>query len=252
MPELDLYHWLLIGEFAAAVATLISTLLVTAPYGRHRRSGFGPTVPARLGWLVMESPPVFFFAWVYLQGAHRAEAAPLALLALWQTHYVYRDLIFPWLAPKVGQRMPALVVALAVLFNLLNGYLNARWISELGSYGPDYLLGPKFLVGTVCFAFGFIVNLVSDRILLRLRAAGRGAYGVPRGGLFRWISCPNYLGEMIEWFGFALAAWSPAGLAFALYTFANLAPRALSHHAWYRERFPDYPPERRAFIPFVL
>ena len=37
-----------------------------------------------------------------------------------------------------------------------------------------------------------------------------------------------------------------------LYTAANLAPRALAHHAWYRERFPGYPPRRRALIPFVL
>ena len=42
------------------------------------------------------------------------------------------------------------------------------------------------------------------------------------------------------------------GLAFALYTFANLAPRALSHHRWYRERFPEYPADRKAILPFLL
>ena len=42
-----------------------------------------------------------------------------------------------------------------------------------------------------------------------------------------------------------------AGLAFAVYTFANLAPRAIDHHTWYRQRFSDYPPERRALIPYL-
>ena len=40
-----------------------------------------------------------------------------------------------------------------------------------------------------------------------------------------------------------------AGWAFAVFTIANLAPRALTHHKWYRAQFPDYPPERRALIP---
>ena len=66
------------------------------------------------------------------------------------------------------------------------------------------------------------------------------------------MSCPNYLGEIVEWCGWALATWSPAGLAFAVYTAANLAPRAVSNHHWYLSHFPDYPRERRALIPFVV
>jgi protein-S-isoprenylcysteine O-methyltransferase Ste14 len=65
------------------------------------------------------------------------------------------------------------------------------------------------------------------------------------------VSCPNYLGEIVEWFGWALATWSFGGLAFALYTTANLAPRALDHHAWYRRQFPDYPADRRALLPHL-
>jgi 3-oxo-5-alpha-steroid 4-dehydrogenase 1 len=57
---------------------------------------------------------------------------------------------------------------------------------------------------------------------------------------------------MIEWTGWAIATWSTAGLAFAVYTAANLGPRALRHHAWYRERFADDPRERKALIPYLL
>ena len=53
-------------------------------------------------------------------------------------------------------------------------------------------------------------------------------------------------------FGFALAAWTFPGLVFAFFTFANLFPRALDHHKWYRGKFDDYPKSRRAIVPFVL
>ena len=65
-------------------------------------------------------------------------------------------------------------------------------------------------------------------------------------------NCPNYLGEMMEWIGWALVAWSMAGFVFVVWTAANLVPRAYAHHQWYRRTFPDYPPERKAFIPFLF
>ena len=51
--------------------------------------------------------------------------------------------------------------------------------------------------------------------------------------------------------GLAVAVAGSAGLSFAVYTAANLVPRALAHHRWYRATFPDYPPARRA-LPLGL
>jgi len=92
----------------------------------------------------------------------------------------------------------------------------------------------------------------ADAILVRLREPGGSRYRVPEGGLYRWVSCPNYLGEIVEWLGWAVATWSLPGLAFAVFTMANLVPRAMANHRWYRQEFPDYPETRRALIPGVL
>jgi 3-oxo-5-alpha-steroid 4-dehydrogenase 1 len=239
-------------EFALAVVTFVSLLFLRAPYGRYARRGWGLTLSARSGWVLMESPAVLFFIAVYATGRHRAEAAPLVLLGLWQLHYLHRAFVFPFRLGASSKRMPLVVALLGMSFNLLNGYVNARWISELGHYPTAWLVEPRFLVGAAVFLTGFFVNVSADRTLLNLRTAGDGGYHIPQGRLFAWVSCPNYLGEMVEWFGWALATWSWAGLAFALYTVANLAPRALAHHAWYREHFRDYPARRRALLPFVL
>lgn len=250
-PRVTADRALALLELALAVPTFAALAFVTAPYGRHARAGWGPSVPARAGWIAMESPASLLFAAVYAAGAHRAGAAPLVLLALWQAHYLNRAFLYP-LRLRPGARMPVTVALLAVAFNVLNGWINARWISGAGRYPAGWLADPRFLAGAALFLGGLALNVWSDRALRRLRAPGETGYRVPRGGAFELVSCPNYLGEILEWTGWAIATWSLPGLAFAVYTFANLAPRALAHHRWYRERFPEYPPARRALVPFVL
>ena len=101
------------------------------------------------------------------------------------------------------------------------------------------------------FFGGMALNKASDRQLAHLRVQGKG-YQIPFGLGYRWVSCPNYLGEIIQWTGWAVATWSLAGWIFAIWTMANLVPRAIAHHRWYRETFADYPPTRRALIPYLL
>jgi protein-S-isoprenylcysteine O-methyltransferase Ste14 len=252
MTELQVHGGLVAAMFVLAALSFVSLLFVTAPYGRHVRSGWGPTLPARAGWVVMESPAVLLFAAIYLLGDHATGLVPLFLLALWQLHYINRTFVYPFRIRAAGKRMPVLIAAMAFAFNCLNAYINARWISHFGAY-PDAWTGqPLFLAGTVLFLVGWTINRQSDAILLRLRRPGDSGYRIPEGGLFRWVSCPNYLGEIIAWLGWALASWSLAGLAFAVFTIANLAPRAVANHRWYRERFSDYPAGRRALVPFLV
>ena len=251
MSEAEIHAWAIGLEILLAGVTCLALLFITAPYGRHQRSGWGPTVPNRVGWILMEMPAVVLFIWIFTQGEHHTEAAPLAFLGLWQLHYIHRVFIFPFRLRTEGKRMALLIMGFAIVFNTLNAYVNARWISHFGAYGNSWLLDPRFIAGVLVFMLGFGINLKADQILLNLRKPGETGYKVPRGWLYEYVTCPNYLGEIIEWLGFALATWSLAGFAFALYTAANLGPRALANHRWYRERFPDYPKRRKALIPFL-
>lgn len=248
----DLHRALIYAELGLALVTVIGLLFVVAPYGRHERAGWGPTVPARLGWIVMESPPVLVFAALYALGPHRAEPGALALLGLWMLHYVHRAYVYPFRMRASKRRMPLLVPALAIVFNVLNASVNAPQLSTYGRYGASWLADPRFVVGAALFVLGFVINVRADAVLFRLRKPGEGGYSIPTGALHERVASPNYFGELLEWTGWAVATWSLAGLAFAAYTAANLVPRAVAHLRWYRATFPDYPRERRAIVPFVL
>ncbi len=252
MTELQIHKAVVLTLFASAVLTFLVLLRITAPYGRHLRPGWGPTLPARAGWIIMESPSVLLFAAIFLAGNRAQETVPLLLFALWQVHYLNRTFIFPLRLRETGKRMPAVIVAMAIVFNALNSYVNARWISNFGDYPIGWLRSGSFLTGVLCFVIGWSINQHADTALLRLRRPGESGYRIPRGGLYRWVSCPNYLGEILEWIGWAIATWSLAGLAFAVFTIANLLPRALANHRWYRQQFADYPASRRALVPLLL
>jgi len=253
MEEALVYDVAIIVWLAAGALTFLSLFFISAPYGRHARVGWGPTLPPRPAWVLMEIASPALFALFFLTSARIGAPAALAFFIIWQLHYLQRTFVYPALMRPNATRMPVSIVVFGILFNTGNAYFNGRWVFHLSpAYGAAWLADPRFIAGAAVFAVGFFINLQSDAILRGLRSPGETGYRTPRGGLYRWVSSPNYLGEMMEWAGWALATWSLAGLAFFLWTVAHLFPRAVANHRWYRESFEDYPPDRRAVIPYVF
>jgi 3-oxo-5-alpha-steroid 4-dehydrogenase 1 len=252
MNETDWYALLLKMWFGLSGVVFLLLLFITAPYGRHARKGWGPSLPSSVGWVLMEAPAAFLFASFFLLAGKPLDAATWIFFSLWELHYIHRAFIYPFLRGGKPRPMPVLIVSFGFFFNLVNVYLNGRYLTAFSPGYPNrWMMDPRFVLGLLMFLVGFVINRHSDAVLARLRAHGVGGYQVPAGGFYRFVSSPNYLGEMFEWFGFAIATWSAAGLAFAVWTAANLIPRAISHHRWYRRSFPEYPAERKAIIPFL-
>ena len=235
-----------------AGVTAVALLKIAAPYGRHARGGWGPSIAAPVAWIVMEAPSPILMTAFFVAGRTPGPATAI-FLALWLGHYVYRAFVFPFLGSGRKAEMPLSVVAFGVLFNLVNGTLNGAWLFV---FGPErtaaWLRDPRFLAGLALFLTGFATHLRADAALRALRSSGHSGYAIPRGGLFEAVSCPNYLGEIVEWTGYAVLTWSISALSFAVWTAANLVPRALAHHRWYRARFEDYPRVRKAVVPGLL
>jgi 3-oxo-5-alpha-steroid 4-dehydrogenase 1 len=252
MNERAIYDGLLASAFGLTLVTALYLCFFAAPYGRHTRAGYGPTLDNTLSWVLMEAPAALLPLVLVAMGG-RYDLMTLVFVVIWEAHYLQRAFVYPWLIRGRGTRVPLLVPVSGALFNVLNGYLGFRFLTVLAPrYPPAWLWDPRFVLGVLLFALGYLINRRADRALRALRAPGETGYKIPQGGLYRLISCPNYFGELVEWCGWAVLTWSLPGLFFALFTAANLIPRALSHHRDYRRRFHDYPQERRAVIPYVL
>lgn len=246
------YTILLVAIFAAAGVTFCALMFVRAPYGRYARKGWGPEVHARTAWIIMEMPAVLVILIFYISGPNKT--APLTLfILLWQTHYVYRTFVYPLLMRGAKKGFPVVLILMAMVFNSANGYVNGYHLFYSNRiYTVSWLLDPRFIAGVLLFLCGLYIHIRCDHILMTLRKPHETGYKIPHGNMYRYISAPNYFGEIVQWSGWAIATWSLAGLSFAVFTAANLIPRALSHHAWYRKTFDEYPDQRRAVIPFIL
>ncbi|KAK8864507.1 hypothetical protein IAR55_001757 [Kwoniella newhampshirensis] len=280
----------------------LTLYVVDAPFGRFSRLTSKWNLPGNAAWAGMELvAPVTLIA--TLCSASRPPLSPPArvLAGLYLTHYLHRAVVSPLLLSPKRSPLHVTIPLAAAVFNLINAYLLAI---GLAFYAPTRLSW-RFWLGVTGWAAGFVGNVYHDEILNDLRRPkGKrlvladlpedddpkaGRYKIPRGGLFRYVSFPNYLCEWLEWTSFALAAspyplipvpslealhlkpglaktassiiagvWWPSALLappwmFVLAEITSMLPRAMSGHKWYQEKFGDkYPSSRTAVIPGIL
>ncbi len=162
---------LLCAWLAAGVLAFLALLRVPAPYGRFSRSGWGPGIPPRMGWFVMESPGVFIFAAMFIPCLPQTPV--LALFGvLWIGHYMYRGILYPFLLRSTTAVSLSVVVG-AIAFHCANVPLQCWELYHLQPERPPaWLWDPRFLVGLVLFGGGFILAVTSDATLRRLRQTG--------------------------------------------------------------------------------
>lgn len=219
----------------------------TAPYGKFYREKRARGISSRWGWFLMELPSLILPVLFIITFNESVNFYVLLVSGLWIAHYFYRSIIFP-LMIKNRRNVSLLVIVLGIFFNTVNSFFNFYLLCTSNTE-PALL---SSIPGLIFFITGFYVHFKSDRILIRLREHGEYDYKVPRGFLFEYVSCPNYFGEILEWLGWSLLVLNVAGFSFFFWTVANLLPRALSSHSWYKENFEDYPENRKALIPFLI
>lgn len=244
--------WTMIGM---ALVVFLALQNITAGYGMMYDRRWGPTVGNRIGWVLMEAPVFFAMLLLWFMSDRRGELTPIVMASLFLFHYFQRSFIFPLLIKGKG-RMPFSIILMGVVFNLVNAYMIGGWIfyvSPEGFYSPLWLATPQFIIGTCVFFAGMCINIHSDHIIRNLRKPGDTRHYIPRGGMYKYVSSANYFGEFIEWSGYAILTWSLGGVAFAIWTFANLAPRARSIHKRYLNEFGDEYAGlgRKYIIPFI-
>lgn len=250
---IDIYYYLLYTWIGVGFVAFPFLLKQTAPYGRHSSESWGPMISNQLGWMIQEGVAPFFISFWFWTGSIEKTNASYFFYGLYMAHYIYRSYIFPFRTRTQGKKMPLVICSSAVFFNFCNTFIIGYYLGNIGgNYGNEFFTSPLFIIGLLVFVSGVFINVKSDNMLINLRKPGEIGYKIPTGFLFKYISCPNHFGEIIEWIGYAIMFGALPGWSFPLWTFVNLVPRTLDHHKWYHDKFPDYPKERKAVVPFIL
>ena len=189
-----------------AVVVFVALFFVNAGYGKFYNKRWGPTLDNHLGWFLMEAPVFVAMLVLWWLSDRRTDYVRLVFLLLFEAHYFHRSFIFP-LQLRGHNRMPWAIVGMGALFNTLNAFMQGGWIfyiSPADMYPASWLRSLPFIAGVVIFAAGMFINIQSDTIIRNLRQPGDTAHYLPKGGMFRYVAGANYLGEFMEWAGFAL------------------------------------------------
>ena len=252
---LENFNTFLIAMSIIAVIVFIALYFVTAGYGVFYNKKWGPSIPNKIGWVLMESPVFIAMILLYIFSERSTNVVCLIFLILFEIHYFQRSFIFPFLI-RGKSVMPLSVILMGVVFNTLNALMQGGWIfyvSPENMYEISWLTTPQFIIGTLIFFVGMIINIHSDYIIRHLRKPGDTKHYLPKKGMFKYVTSANYFGEFVEWCGFAILTWSLAGAVFALWTFANLAPRAAKIYDNYKKEFGNELDTKKVkrILPFI-
>jgi 3-oxo-5-alpha-steroid 4-dehydrogenase 1 len=236
-----------------ALFVFVALYFIKAGYGIFRTSSWGPAINNRVAWILMESPVFIVMLLLWLFSERRFSPVELTFFIFFQLHYFQRSFIFPFLMTGKS-KMPLSIMLMGVVFNVLNGFMQGEWIfylSPSGKYDTSWFGTPMFIIGTLIFFTGMVINLHSDNVIRHLRKPGDTRHYLPAMGLYRYVTSANYFGETLEWGGWALLTFSWSGLVFFWWTFANLVPRANAIWKRYHAEFGDKVGKRKRIFPYI-
>lgn len=246
----------------AGVIVFVALYFVDAGYGKLMNEKWGPTINNKVGWCLMECPVFLVMLFFWVRSDVKFQLPYLIFFILFEVHYFHRSFIGPYLMRGNGQ-IPIIIMAMSIVFNVLNGYIQGKFLFELAPdnslfaarYTTAWLTDSRFIVGTVIFIIGMVINMHSDYIIRHLRKPGDTKHYLPKGGMYKYVTSANYFGEIVEWAGWAILTWSVAGFVFVWFTMANLVPRANSiYHKYehdFAEEFNSHRPKLKRVFPFI-
>lgn len=245
-----------IGFIVFDIITFIILFFITAHYGRHIRNNFKLIIVSdKIGWIIEEFPTIIisvYYTYYYIILTEKINYIKLVMIGFYYCHYLHRSIIYPINLFTNSRKMPIDIVLMGSTFNFFNSIMINRSIFIFSDYTVENVYNFTFLFGCSIFLIGMYINIYHDYYILSEKKRLNGAYFIPDVFLFNYICSPNYLGEIIEWIGFAIATKTLSGMIFFISTFSNLFPRAISHLKWYREKFKEFPKNRKAIIPFLI
>ena len=234
-----------------SIAMLVFITFKAIPYGKNYTRGTSLLrceVRDRLAVILanLPGPVIFLYAQLYYPNGDVLSVPSLVYLA----HYAHRVLVYPWFRSRQSKPWPLESVIYFAVTNFIVGITFARALIFGGTKHPIWL---QLILAGACVCFAICAG-IHDYKLCSLRTAGDSGYQIPQGLLFKWVSGPNYLMELLEWtvylfylpFGFYMAVTG-------IWLLVNITGRAEANHDAYTKRLfkSRYPEDRCPYVPFI-
>ncbi|CAN6626659.1 very-long-chain enoyl-CoA reductase [Trichomonascus vanleenenianus] len=107
------------------------------------------------------------------------------------------------------------------------------------------LYGISFL-----WLFAELSNFWVHLNLASMRSGDSTERKIPYGYGFNWVSVPNYFFESLSWTAVALISQNWSSWFFLVVATAQMYVWAVKKHQRYLKEFPDYPKDRKIYVPF--
>ncbi|SAM04132.1 hypothetical protein [Absidia glauca] len=203
-------------------------------------------VPSKQGMLVIYLPSVVLCLlgglWSLDQARHVKLVAFFSLL-----HFLKRIYEVLCVHRYSGQAIlkDNIVIACSYAgFSITQLYFTSKVPSSATS---SYEMG----LGMALFFLGEGLNHYHHLILANLRKDGAKAYKIPQGGLFDYVWCPHYLGEIISFVAMTLLSQHMLIFIFQLSSVGYLAVRAYNTRLWYEQKF-NITTKKPCLVPGLL
>lgn len=234
--------YLVFGLFAVFLGLIDYYELLPMKYSKF---GTKKGVPSRLGMVTLYFFPLIvatLAARPYFSSANTIQWVVYGAVML---HFTKRTLESLLLHKYSGRIAPLTFGIIVIAYALMGGMIS--WLNVEPLQNMDIL----FYLGFLFVLVGEIGNFYHHRLLANLRT-GKEKYYIPKGGWFEYATCPHYFFELVVWLGIFFLSRHFFTLLVFIAMLSYLTARSIKTRQWYRNRFPNYPKDRKYMIPFLF
>jgi very-long-chain enoyl-CoA reductase len=257
LPEFNgsIAHWLCLIFAVTAPALFVIEAKGWGSFGyskfANRERKF--TLPSRLGMFIIYFPAVLLVWLPLLSHGVTLSAWHLLVAGMVSAHFGKRCLETLFVHKYSGVMHTDSVVMICAMYSTQSWVLGELAATDVG---PGLMPIPGLDVwtslGFALWLIGVGINFQHHLLLAKLRVPGELEYKLPRGGLFGYVACPHYLGELIGWIGFSLVFRHIGALMLTFVMVMYLGGRSHNTVKWYRERLGDQVPANwKRLVPFL-
>ena len=147
------------------------------------------------------------------------------------------------------------IVGFAHYFCTGSGYLCEApgFISGSSAVMSSFSVSSLSVTLSLIFTVAWYHQLEAHKIFANLKIKNSSTHSIPEGSLFKYVSCPHYMCEIIMYtclMGILGTSHKTGVLVWAWVTINQVIAATMSHQ-WYLTKFEEYPVGRKAIVPFI-